>query len=60
MARERERKRLYEFWMYGERWPGTPVESYYAGRGLILPPNARLTFAARGTRGLMQVAQNEP
>jgi hypothetical protein len=41
-ARERERKRLFEFWEAGARWPGTAVESYLACRGVMLPSNARL------------------
>jgi hypothetical protein len=44
MARERERKRLHNFWLAGTRWPRTPVEAYLAARGLIVPDNARLRF----------------
>jgi hypothetical protein len=41
-ARERERKRLHDFWQAAVRWRGSPVEDYLACRGLIAPDNARL------------------
>lgn len=43
--RERERRRLYDFWCAGEMWRGTPVEHYLVEvRGVSLPDNARLRF----------------
>ena len=43
-ARERERKRLYDFWQAGSRWQGSSVEDYLACRGVLAPENARLRF----------------
>ncbi|WP_316234984.1 MULTISPECIES: CHC2 zinc finger domain-containing protein [unclassified Bradyrhizobium] len=45
-ARERERRRLWNFWQAGERWPGSPVADYLACRGVELPGNARLKYHA--------------
>jgi hypothetical protein len=55
--RERERARLFAMWEAAKPWadwrtvlgddrlrPGTPVEAYFAGRGLIAPRNARLRW----------------
>jgi len=41
-ARERERKRLFDFWQAGERWQGSLVERYADCRGVMLPANARV------------------
>jgi len=49
-ARQRERARLYAFWAgpqgapIARPWPGTPVEAYLTGRGLLAPHNARLKY----------------
>lgn len=43
-ARNRERERLRSFLRASTRISGTPVEHYLAGRGLIVPDNARLRF----------------
>jgi hypothetical protein len=43
-ARERERKRLYEFLQFGTPWRGTLVEDYFTCRGVMVPANARLRF----------------
>lgn len=46
-ARERERKRLYDqYWAKAAPFPGTPVETYLALRGLMVPPNAKLRYLA--------------
>lgn len=42
--RERERKRLYDFWLRAAPWRGSPVEDYLRGRGLDVPDNAQLRF----------------
>lgn len=47
--RARERLRLMNFWREGTRFPGTPVETYLAGRGLIAPANALIRFHPRMT-----------
>lgn len=45
LYRERERKRLYEnFWQPAAPWQGTPVETYLRGRGLEVPPGAKLRY----------------
>lgn len=43
-ARERERLRLRKFMLASTRIAGTPVQAYLAGRGLMVPPNARLKY----------------
>jgi hypothetical protein len=40
--RERERKRLYNFWLASAPWRFSPVEDYLACRGVTLPDNARI------------------
>lgn len=47
--RERERLRLMNFWREAARFPGTPVETYLAGRGLIAPANALIRYHSRMT-----------
>ncbi len=43
-ARNRERKRLFDFYEAGTRIAGTPVEDYLSGRRLLIPPRVRLRF----------------
>jgi hypothetical protein len=43
-ARERERKRLFDFWQAGKVWQASPVMDYLACRGIMAPSNARLRF----------------
>lgn len=43
-ARDRERRRLFDFYEAGTSIAGTPVETYLSGRGLLVPPRARLRF----------------
>jgi hypothetical protein len=45
--RERERKRLFDWWEAAAPFPGTPVADYLGGRGLLVPANARLRFHPR-------------